>query len=93
MLMQNLGNLRRCLMNYFSLIDEFAVKNKMQTEYIIYFQKMKPWMFNNDIEKQNLKPEYVNIMRKTRINVNRIITFNFRFPLKMSVKTFLKIEG
>ena len=32
-------------------------------------------------------------MRKARINVNRTVAYNFEFPLKMSVDTFLDIQS
>ena len=32
-------------------------------------------------------------MRNAKINVNRTVAFNFEFPLKMSIMTFLKIQA
>ena len=73
-------------------IEEFLIKNQVQTEYIQFFQDSRSWIFSSKMPKQTLKDEQLQILKSARINVNRIVAFNFEFPLKMSVDTFLKIQ-
>ena len=76
-----------------TIIDEFSIKNEQQLKFIKTFKELKPWIFSSEISKQSLRQEDVTKMRKTRINVNRISAYNFEFPIKMNVQTFLKIQA
>ena len=51
------------------------------------------WLFTSAIDKQVITLEQIKAMRESRINVNRIVAFNYSFPIRMKVKTFLKIQA
>ena len=76
-----------------NLVNEFSIKNRIQKDYISFFQEFKPWIFSNDMKEQKFSIDDIIKMREARINVNRIVAFNFRFPLKMKVDTFLKVQS
>ena len=75
-----------------NIVNEFVIKNRIQMKYITFFQKKKPWIFSNDIDVQEFSVDDIIKMREARINVNRIVAYKFRFPLKMKVETFLNIQ-
>lgn len=74
-------------------IGEFEVKNKIQSVFINFFTQKKPWIFSRDMKKQELSHYQIKEMREARVNVNRIVAYNFEFPFIMSVETFLNIQA
>lgn len=76
-----------------SAIGEFEVKRDALSDFIDHFMYYKPWIFSTETGKQILTKEQIETMREARINVNRIVAFNYEFPLKMRIKTFLKIQA
>lgn len=71
-------------------MNEFAIKNLRQREFVDHFKAKRKWIFSNYIKKQIIPNEYIAAMRKAKINVNRIVAYNYVFPICMKRETFLK---
>ena len=75
------------------VLEDFQVKNEMQAQFIEDFRKNRSWIFDANVVKQKFEPKHIEIMRKSKINVNRIRAYDFEFPVCMSVQTFLIIQS
>ncbi|KAK8839804.1 hypothetical protein M9Y10_031512 [Tritrichomonas musculus] len=76
-----------------TVIQEYSIKNQIQAEYIQYFKETRSWIFDHNIEDVNISKEEIAKLRDVRINVNRIVAYNYEFPIKMSIDTFLDIQA
>ncbi|KAK8852979.1 hypothetical protein M9Y10_017976 [Tritrichomonas musculus] len=80
------------LENVKDALNEFNVKNKYQQYFVNYFRTRAKWIFQNYLDKQEIRPDYIKELRKVKINVNRIIAYKYKFPICMSLDTFLIIQ-
>ncbi|KAK8864795.1 hypothetical protein M9Y10_010320 [Tritrichomonas musculus] len=77
-----------------NVINFFNIKNKMQNEFVNHYQKMNPWIFIGKLKKQDgLKSNQIEQIRKSRINVNRIVAYKYEFPMSMTYKQFLDLQA
>ncbi|KAK8887859.1 hypothetical protein M9Y10_038918 [Tritrichomonas musculus] len=79
--------------SYKAIAKDFDIKNDEQNKFIKRFKLQRPWIFSGDIKKQTLDDNDLRYLRRTQINVNRIIAYNFEFPICMSYETFLDIQA
>lgn len=73
-------------------INEFSIRNKMQREFVENYKSKLQWLFSNFPEKPKIKDNLLKELRETKINVNRIVAYNYKFPLCMSKSTFIEIQ-
>ncbi|KAK8864784.1 hypothetical protein M9Y10_010309 [Tritrichomonas musculus] len=74
-------------------LNDFDYKNRLQIEFIEKFRENREWIFSSNMHSQIIKPEYIEEMRNSSINVNRIIACYFKFPICMNIDTFLMIQA
>lgn len=79
--------------NLIDVLEDFRTKNQLQVDFINKFKETRGWIFEPITESEKLDSSTIGQLRKARINVNRIVAFNYRFPLCLSIDTFLKIQA
>lgn len=79
--------------NMVNVLNDFTCKNALQIKFITQFKEKREWIFEPIRKTPKLNRTTISQLRKARINVNRIEAFNYRFPLCLSVDTFLKIQA
>ena len=80
------------LTNVDSSMNEFAIKNLRQREFVDHFKNKRNWIFSGYLNKQKIDNKYIKELRKTKINVNRIVAYNYTYPICMTLETFLIIQ-
>lgn len=75
-----------------NIIKEFDVKNTMQLKFMEDMRSLFPWIFDENEMKDRIDRDDAFKLRNTVININRITAFNFKFPVCMSIETFIKIQ-
>ncbi|KAK8889422.1 hypothetical protein M9Y10_034168 [Tritrichomonas musculus] len=73
-------------------MKDFSIKNKKQREFVEHFKINRDWVFTGYLEKQIIQEKDILKLREAKINVNRIVAFNYEFPVCMSNETFLRIQ-
>ena len=81
------------IFDYFKLFREFKVKNDLQLEFIQEFKNNREWIFNAGIKNQKLTDDMIRDLRRPRITINRNVICNYKFPICMSIPTFLSIQA
>ena len=74
-------------------IKDFQIKNELQNDFISHFQKNYSWIFSQRTTIPTLSSDQIQTLRKVKINVNRIVAYLFKFPICMTVDTFLIIQA
>ena len=77
-----------------NILEDFKIKNKMQIEFIEAFGQKRKWLFDNSKinQKIEISDKYLDEMRLSKINVNRIVAFKYMYPMCMSIPTFIEIQ-
>lgn len=73
--------------------DNFNVINQYQAELFRIITLNYKWIFNDIPYNKELKKEDIEKLHNYTININRITASNFKFPICMSVETFLEIQA
>lgn len=73
-------------------VNEFEYKIESQQKFIEHYKKDRPWIFDFNIGNQKIPKKNIETLRKSRLNVNRIVAYKYKFPICMSIETFLKIQ-
>lgn len=74
------------------ILQEFEIRNVLQTNFIQKFATSRKWIFDNKIAKQDIS-KHIKTLRSSKINVNRIVAYRYEFPVCMSIDTFLSIQA
>lgn len=74
-------------------LHKFRNINQLQNEFIEYFRSKREWIFGAQIKRIKITTKQADEMRQIPINVNRIISYEYEFPICMSVNTFLDIQS
>ena len=75
------------------ILDEFQLINKQQKKFIQYVSDKRKWLFEKEKPRFVFEKDDIKQIRSAKINVNRITSYNFKFPMYMKVKTFLMIQS
>ncbi|KAK8892270.1 hypothetical protein M9Y10_029495 [Tritrichomonas musculus] len=76
-----------------NVLSDFQLKNRFQIDFINRFKSKRNWIFQGGIKHQKFTDEQMQLLRATRININRLTSFNYEFPICMSIPTFLLIQA
>ena len=76
------------------ILNEYDIKAKRQSDFIELFRKPREWIFNSNKADLNERFNDSNIyyLRDIETNVNRLTAINYKFPICMSVETFIDIQ-
>ena len=72
-------------------ISEFDIKIRLQREYVVHFKNRLKWLFSSFLEKQKIKPKYINELKEKKFKVNRNIAYNFLFYDHLKYDIIIKI--
>ncbi|KAK8885869.1 hypothetical protein M9Y10_041326 [Tritrichomonas musculus] len=76
-----------------AVLQEFILKNNKQADFIEHYRNIFDWLFSNTVGKQSFDHEDAKKLKESRINVNRIKACNYKYPICMSIDTFLSIQS
>ncbi|KAK8836772.1 hypothetical protein M9Y10_037294 [Tritrichomonas musculus] len=75
-------------------LSDFDLKRKKQLEFIQKYQKKMSCIFDHTVAKApQIDTNLISKLKETRINVNRMTAYTYKFPACMSIDTFLQIQA
>lgn len=73
-------------------LNEFDIKNQFQLTFINDMRSSMSWIFEDFEYTEPITKSDASKLRESNININRITAYNIKFPICMSVKSFLDIQ-
>lgn len=70
-------------------LNEFDIKNQFQLTFINDMRSSMSWIFKDFEYTEPITKSDASKLRESNININRITAYNIKFPICMSVKSFL----
>ena len=74
-------------------LNEFELKKQLQLEFIEKYRTRYEWIFQHNLKNIKIDIDYAQRLKESRINVNRIRACNYKYPICMSIDTFLSIQS
>ena len=75
------------------VLTEIDLKKAKQSKFIHHYQKKLKCIYQDKIDKQEIEKDFASKLKESRINVNRIVAYTYKYPICMSIETFLSIQA